>query len=155
MVKGEAKLYPAVFVGWVILPGSNVTRDIWVLPWNKLQRALETQSFRGRSSLSRSREYFRPVQPEYLVLDWLQVTGVHIQKIQEIDEFEGELEGETEAENDVVNEIPESNKLEMQPPATEREITQKEKRDERVAEWHVKVLSKPGVERVDWPDGFP
>eukprot|EP00971_Amphidinium_carterae_P034978 688744-Amphidinium_carterae.1 len=43
----------------------------------------------------------------------------------------------------------------MQPPATDREITQKEKRDEKVAEWHEKVLSKPGVERVDWPDGFP
>eukprot|EP00971_Amphidinium_carterae_P337224 6473944-Amphidinium_carterae.1 len=60
MIKGEAKLYPAVFVGWVILPGSTVTRDIWVLPWGKLQKALETQSFRGRSSLRRSREYFRP-----------------------------------------------------------------------------------------------
>eukprot|EP00971_Amphidinium_carterae_P334573 6469929-Amphidinium_carterae.1 len=54
-----------------------------------------------------------------------------------------------------VSEMPESNKLEMQPPATDREITQKEKRDEKVAKWHGKVLAKPGVERVDWPDGFP
>eukprot|EP00971_Amphidinium_carterae_P253321 5029518-Amphidinium_carterae.1 len=43
----------------------------------------------------------------------------------------------------------------MQPPATEREITQKEKRDKKVAEWHGKIISKPGDERVDWPDGFP
>eukprot|EP00971_Amphidinium_carterae_P259912 5156947-Amphidinium_carterae.1 len=60
MVKGEAKLYPAVFVGWLYFQVQTVTRDIWVLPWNKLQKPLETQSFRGRSSLRRSREYFRP-----------------------------------------------------------------------------------------------
>eukprot|EP00971_Amphidinium_carterae_P003511 69459-Amphidinium_carterae.1 len=41
-VKGEAKLYPAVFVGWVVLPGTSVTRDVW-----KLHQALEAGSFRG------------------------------------------------------------------------------------------------------------
>eukprot|EP00971_Amphidinium_carterae_P195912 3887902-Amphidinium_carterae.1 len=116
---------------------------------------METQSSRGRSSLRRSREYFRPVRPQYLVIDWLKVSGVQDSKIQEIDDFEGELEGETENEYDPVDESSDAITLELQPPATKTEITQRSKRDEKVAEWHLKILAKPGVERVDWPDGVP
>eukprot|EP00971_Amphidinium_carterae_P103390 2046870-Amphidinium_carterae.1 len=65
------------------------------------------------------------------------------------------IEGETEAENNPVEKTPDALKLDMQPPATEREITQRAKRDEKVAEWHLEVLAKPGVERIDWPDGVP
>eukprot|EP00971_Amphidinium_carterae_P066107 1309548-Amphidinium_carterae.1 len=104
IVKGEAKLYPAVFIGWVILPGSTVTR----------RRALE-------------------------------VSGVQNSQIeiQELDDFEGELEDEMEDENNPVEEISDTLKLDVQPPATEEEITQRVKRDEKVAEWHMKILVKP------------
>eukprot|EP00971_Amphidinium_carterae_P171953 3409378-Amphidinium_carterae.2 len=108
MVKGEAKLYLAVFIGWVMLPGSTVTRP---------------------------------------------VSGVQNSQIQELDDFEGELGSEMEDENNPVEEISDTLKLDFQPPATEKEITRRVKRDEKVAEWHMKILVKPGW--TDWPDGVP
>eukprot|EP00971_Amphidinium_carterae_P192331 3816348-Amphidinium_carterae.3 len=113
------------------------------------------QSFRGRSSLRRSREYFRAVRPQYLVVDWLQVSGMQNSQRQELDDFEGELESEIEDEGSPVEEGSGTPKMSFEPPATENEIVQKTKRDEKVSEWHSKILVKPGVERTDWPDGIP
>eukprot|EP00971_Amphidinium_carterae_P349535 6491065-Amphidinium_carterae.2 len=109
----------------------------------------------GQESTSEQFDRNTLFRPQYLVIDWLQVSGVQNSQIQELDDFEGELESEIEDENNPVEEVSEILKLELQPPATEKEITQRAKRDEKVAEWHMKILVKPGVERTDWPDGVP
>eukprot|EP00971_Amphidinium_carterae_P349322 6490962-Amphidinium_carterae.1 len=86
----------------------------------------------------------------------LEVSEVQNNQIQELDDFEGELESEIEDKNNPVGEVSEILKLDLQPPATESERDHsKVKRDEKVAEWHMKILVKPGVERTDWPDGVP
>eukprot|EP00971_Amphidinium_carterae_P285678 5672277-Amphidinium_carterae.3 len=42
-------------------------------------------------------------------------------------------------------------KLDVQPPATEKEITQKAKRNEKVGEWYSKILVKLGVGQMGFP----
>eukprot|EP00971_Amphidinium_carterae_P198389 3937424-Amphidinium_carterae.2 len=118
MVKGEAKLYLAMFIGWDILPG------------------LPSLGTFGCYLGANCRERWRHRA--------FGVSGVQNSQIQELDDFEGELESEIEDEKGPVEEVSGTPKLDFQPPAIEKEITQRVKRDEKVAEWHAKILVKPG-----------
>eukprot|EP00971_Amphidinium_carterae_P316395 6288797-Amphidinium_carterae.3 len=112
MVKGEAKLYPAVFIGWVILPGSTVTRDSWVLPWSKLQKALRILQSGSTA-----------------------VSGTQNSQTQELDDFEGELESEIEDKNSPVEEVSGMPKLDYQPAALRKTSPKRLRGMRRLARW--------------------
>lgn len=68
---GGSRLYPALFLSWVTGPGGLPNRDIIVIRLANVLRAILNRSFRGLSHVRRSREYLRPVAPQFPVGDFL------------------------------------------------------------------------------------
>eukprot|EP00971_Amphidinium_carterae_P350572 6491627-Amphidinium_carterae.2 len=79
----QGKLYPAVFLSWVILPGTVPQWDVIVIPWSTLKHALVHGTWRGWRRVRRVRDYYRSHVLQFPVSDLLKTFAAHQATLEE------------------------------------------------------------------------
>eukprot|EP00971_Amphidinium_carterae_P352230 6492499-Amphidinium_carterae.1 len=159
------RLYPALFLAWVVLPGTAPQRDIVVIPWMTLKSALVSGTWKGWKRLRRVRDYYRASVLQFPVAELEKAMSIRNESYENEDAFHlDDVMDENSVILDDVEEDDENHNLDvhLSPPVSENDHTTHVRERSAREDWLDSCLPDPpplnskdgtGTARQDFTDG--